>query len=174
MNTYEEQIEQLIYLAEDAIDENDYEYAKRLLMSAVYDEPGYYKLHYTLAWMYHYHHVNEELAERHYLVTIHFEPGFFEAYRELTDLYFKRSKWEALERLMEKADAASDIPKDYVNETYGRMEERKGNFKEAIRYYKKAQSYCMYNDYLKELKQTVRRVKFKRVRTRRWWVFKAI
>ena len=88
MKTYDEQIEQLIYLAEDAIDDGDYEYAKRLLMSAVYDEPGYFRLHYTLAWMYHYYQVNEDLAERHYLATVHFEPDFFAAVVEYSPACF--------------------------------------------------------------------------------------
>ena len=164
MNTYDEQIEQLIYLAEDAIYDCDYEYAKRLLMSAVYDEPGYFRLHYTLAWMYHYHQINEELAERHYQATVYFEPGFFNAYRELTELYLKRRKFEALEKLMDKAIACPEIPKDYVFETLGKIEERRGDFKAAILHYKRAQIHCMNNDYLRELKQTVRRVKFKQLK----------
>lgn len=166
MKVIDEQLEHLIYLAEDAIYECDYEHAKKLLISAVYDEPGYYKLHYTLAWMYHYHQVNENLAERHYQATIHFEPGFLDAYRELSALYFKRKKYNELQILMDRASISSDIPKEFVYETRGSIQERMGNYKNAIFNYKKALMYYMDNDDLHETRKTIKRVKWKRFKSR--------
>ncbi len=166
MKLYDEQIEQLIYLAEDSIFEGDYENAKRMLMSAIYDEPGHHKLHYTLAWMYHYYQINEPLAERHYLATVHFDPSYFNAYRELTGLYFRKRKYPELQNLMEGAMSCEDIPREFVYETLGRVDERRGHFKGALANYKKALMYYMDNDDLSETRKTIKRVRWKRLRSR--------
>ncbi len=82
----DESIEYLISLAEDAVFDADYNQASRLLYNALYDEPGYAKLHYTLAWMYHYYQFNEEKAIRHYELSLYFDPTGDYAYRQLVEL----------------------------------------------------------------------------------------
>lgn len=162
MKTHDESLDQLITIAEDAIYDSNYQQARRLLESGLMDEPGYPKLHYTMGWMYHYHLENEVLAERHYLLAIHFDPEYFDAYDELKEFYLSKKKYEALERLMHKAKGVDDIDLDFVYETLGLIAEKRSRFAEAIHHYRKAMMHCIDNYDAKELRQHVRRVRFKK------------
>ncbi len=162
MKLYDESIEQLIILAEDAVFDGNYTQAKNLLDSGLMDEPGYPKLHYTLAWMYHYYQINLALAERHYLLTIYFDKAYFDAYEELTSLYLEERKYKRLVDLMEKAGNVKRMDQEFVLTTLGQLAERQGRFGDAIHFYKKAMMHCMDNYNAKELKQHVKRTRFKR------------
>ncbi len=70
MKEVEESIDILVDLAVDAVLTADYHTAKRLLDAGLYEEPGYARIHGTLAWMYHYFRTNTDMAELHYLWAI--------------------------------------------------------------------------------------------------------
>ena len=153
MKTFDKLLEELIKIAEQEIYAGNYNQANQLLESGLMDEPGYAKLHYTLGWMNHFHTDNKALAERHYQLTIHFDPEFKDAYEYLSDLYYDHKKLVGLKLLMAKAEKVSEIEKDFVYSILGKVAEAEGNYSEALRYYKKALIHCMDNDDSKELKQ---------------------
>ncbi|UII21277.1 tetratricopeptide repeat protein [Fulvivirga ligni] len=169
MNIYEQYIEDLIPFAEDAIYEGDYHLAHKLLMSGLTEEPGYPKLHYTMGWMHHYYQTNEALAERHYLLALHFNPNYIEVYEDLVELYWSKRKYQALSDLMVKAEKCDDIDKDYVFGVLGKVAETQGEYRKAIGYYRKALMNSVDNHVTKELKQNIKRTRLKRFKNNWRW-----
>lgn len=170
MKPFNQSIEELIKIAEQEIYAGNFHQAIKLLENGLLDEPGYAKLHYTLAWMNHYHLDNKMLAERHYQLTIFFDPEFKDAYEYLSALYYDNKKLKGLKILMAKADEVSEIEKDFVYSMLGKVAEAEAKFSDALYYYKKALIHCMDNDDSKALKLNIKRTKFKRLRKslRKW------
>lgn len=162
---YDESIEQIIVLAEDAMYNGEDRYAGKLLESGLLEEPGYPKLHYTMGWMYHYHRDHVALAERHYLLALHFDAGYSDAYEGLAQLYLKHRKFALLHRIMTKAARQENINKEFVFQVLGQAAEARGQFAKAISYYKKALMYCFDNGGTKDLRQNIKRSRLKRIKT---------
>lgn len=165
MKPYDEGIELVISLAEDEVYEGNYERARSMLDGLLYEEPGYPKIHETLAWMYHFYKNNEELATRHYELVIYFDPENEDAYDSLTDLLISKKKFDKVDELMDRALKSEKIEKSFIYENKGKIRERNGQFKEAIAFYRKALLSCMNNDDMKDYRQNIRRCRFKQLRT---------
>lgn len=164
MKMYDEGLEQLIQIAEDAIFDNDYIKGRSLLENGLLEEPGYPKLHYTLGWFYHYYHENPVLARRHYELAIYFDQDYQAAYEELVDLCKSQKQFECIDQYMAKARASTKIGLDYIYETLGRVAETTDQLREAQKFYRLAILNSMDNNQTTELKKTLRRCRFKRIR----------
>ncbi len=70
---------------------------------------------------------------------------------------------------MLKAENAGHLDKDFIFETLGHLAEKQGNFGLAIRNYRKALMHSMDNNASKELKQNIKRTKFKKFKTNWRW-----
>lgn len=162
MKLFDQSLEELIKIAEETIYSGNCQQAIKLLESGLLDEPGYPKLHFTIAWMYHHYIEDKALAEQHYQLAIHFDSEYKEAYKYLAELYFDNKKLGGLQWLMSKAEKAEEVEKDFVYAMLGKVAEVEGEFAEALRYYRKALIFCIDNDYSKELRQNIKRTKFKR------------
>lgn len=165
----DESIEYVITLAEDAVYDGDYNQASRLLHNALCDEPGYAKLHYTLAWMYHYYQFNEPKAVRHYELTLYFDPTCDHAFRQLVELLMDKKRYEAVKAQLTKAEKECHIEKDFIYEELGHLAEKQGDYRAAIGYYRKALMHSMDNSASKELKQNIKRTRFKKFKTDWRW-----
>ena len=170
MKIVDQTIEQLIDIAIDAIYEGEYVKARGLIDSALCDEPGYPKLHSTLAWMYHYHQENHELSERHYLLAIHFDPDYEYAWNGLMELLLTQKRYAFLQSKLLIARKNAQLDQEYILRTMGKIAERQGKFPEAIKYYREALMESTDNDDSAELKKDVKRIRMKRFKTifRKW------
>jgi Tfp pilus assembly protein PilF len=170
MKLHDESIEQLIRIAEDCIMDGNCEQGKRLLESALYDEPGYPKLHFTLGWMYQYYQENRSMAIRYYELAIHFDNEYEDAYRNLSYLYFSERMYPQANELLSKALCVNEMDKSFVYDRLGYIAEKQGNFPQAIKYYRHALEVCMDNEDMVELKKNIKRTRFKRFKKRikRW------
>jgi tetratricopeptide (TPR) repeat protein len=164
MKLFDQSLEELIHIAEQSVYEGNHQQAIKLLESGLEDEPGYPKLHYTLAWMYHHYIQNKAMAERHYQLAIYFDASYQEAYEDLADLYYYNKKLRGLKTLMNQARKTPELKQDFVNIMLGKMSEVEGNYRAALRYYRKALLVCMDNDVQLELRQNIKRAKFKRLK----------
>lgn len=163
-------MEQLITIAEDAVYDGEYRQAKSLYESGLMDEPGYPKLHASLAWMYHYHQENFELAERHYLLSIHFDPSYEYPLNGLIDLMMTQKRYAFLKSKLLIAQKNQELDQEHILRTLGKIAERQGEFIEAIKYYRMAMMESTDNDDSAELKKDVKRIRMKRFKTilKRW------
>lgn len=167
MNLYEEYIENVIQLAEDASRDNRLDEAKRLLESALMEEPGYAKVHAKLGDLYHYDFENMELAERHYLLAIRFYPAYQEVYSELVSMYMDHKKYKGIQRLMEQAKGQPGVDQAFVHEKLGLCAEAQGEYRKAIDHYKKGLFESLDNRDTAELKKHIKRNRYKRLRIRK-------
>lgn len=161
---YQESIEQIINWAEDALYDGDLVYARKLLYSALEDEPGYARLHFTIGWMYHYYYQNYNQAEHYYKWAIHFDSRYADAFVELNRLYNKLGWYGKVITLMKKAAEIESIDQEYINCNLAIALERKGHFQEALRYYRKALMCSLDVDSSKELRQHIKRAKLKKLK----------
>ena len=166
MKIYDRHIESLIELAENEILSGNYAKANDLLTAGLFDEPGYPKLHYTVAWMNHYHIEDLPKAERHYNLTILFDPEFEDAYEYLVNLYFKEKEFEKLAFLLARAQKVENLDQCFVQRARGKMFEMQNAYSEAIKSYRRAIMHCMDNDDISELRKNVKRARFKKFKSR--------
>ena len=183
MNMYDEYIENVIQLVDDALHESRIEEAKRLLEGALMEEPGYAKLHAKLGDLYNYETENLAMAENHYHLAIRFYPKYQEVYRDLADMYLDHRKFDGLKKLMTKAldvegidhglkklmTKALDvegIDQAFVYEKLGQAAEAQGQYKEAIEFYRKGLFASLDNTDASELKKHIKRNKYKRLKLR--------
>lgn len=165
MKIYDEGLELLIQIAEDAIYENDYQKGRKLLEGGLFEEPGYPKLHYTLGWFYHEYQESPILAKRHYELAIYFDPDYVEAYQGLIELCNEEKNFECINHYLKQAKKSKKISPDFVFEEEGRVAEESGDLKEALRCYRLAILNSMDNHQIAELRKTMKRCRFKRLRT---------
>lgn len=164
MKLFDPSLENLINIAEDSIYAGNYQLATDLLTSGLMDEPAYAKLHYTMGWMNHYYVDNKRKAISNYEWTIHFEPEYINAYRNLVEIYEADKKLDPLRSLMRKAENTRNLDKDFIYSVLGKVSEMEGDFKNAIVYYKKALAACVDNEDADELKKHIKRAKVKRMK----------
>ncbi len=161
MDIYEAYIENVILLAEEAMDDGHYQEARRLLDSGLAQEPGYAKLHAKMGELYHCHMNNLERAERHYQLAIRFDPKYKEAYEYLIQLYREHKKDKGIFYWMSKAQQVEELNKAFVFGNLGRVAEREKTYKKAIRLFKKALMESQNNYETDELKDHIKRIKYK-------------
>ena len=166
MNMYDEYIENVIQLVDDALRESRIEEAKRLLEGALMEEPGYAKLHAKLGDLYYYETENLAMAENHYHLAIRFYPKYQEVYRDLADMYLDHRKFDGLKKLMTKALDVEGIDQAFVYEKLGQAAEAQGQYKEAIEFYRKGLFASLDNTDASELKKHIKRNKYKRLKLR--------
>ncbi|WP_170827387.1 hypothetical protein [Roseivirga sp. 4D4] len=161
MDIYETYIENVIQLADEAMNDGNYEEAKSLLESGLMEEPGYAKLHMKMGDFYQYHLKNPGLSEMHYQLAIKFNPTLEDAYEELIELYNEHKKYAGLRYWMLKAEKVEGLNKAFVYTQLGLLSEREGGFQKAIEYFKKALLDAMDNYDTDELKKHIKRNKYK-------------
>lgn len=166
MSTYESHMEYLIQLARDAMYDDRFDEALNLLESGLLEEPGYPKLHAVMGDLYSLHLDNPELAERHYLLTIKFDPKYWEAYVDLADLYQEHQKYEGIKKIMHQATQVKELDKAEAFERIGIAEERQGRYTEAIDFFKRSLLESVDNDSTQELKKHIKRNRYKRFKQR--------
>lgn len=167
MNTRNEQLEYLIHLAEEEVYDGNYEKGRELLFTGLLEEPGYARLHERMAWIFEAYQENDDLAVRHYELSIYFDAENANAYYALVDLYWEKRDVEQLRRLLIKAKAVEKINKDYVYAWLGTIAERENAWSTAIQYYREAMMHAIDNGTTNTLRQNIRRCRFKRLRGRR-------
>ena len=170
MKTLNENLEYVIKLAEDAVYDGEYRQAENLLYSALMDEPGYAKLHYTIAWMNNFYKFNEREAEHYYLWALHFDPDYEDAFMDLVDMYLDKRQYAKLKKLMLKAEKASNPDIEFINKMLGKVAEAEKDFNTALKYYRKALMSSIDVGNSAELKQNIKRIRFKQFKTKfkRW------
>ena len=159
---YVEYIENLLEEADRAIEVREYHMAERLLKGALYDEPGYAKLHNHLGWLYQYHIVNQDQAELHFKYAIRFDPKFDAPYIHLSNLYIDSRRYSDLRNVMETALQYEGVNKSLIYENYAKTYEASGEFSKAIKYYKMAFYETIDSYDADEMKASIKRCKYKR------------
>ena len=167
MDIYEEYIESIIQMADQAIDNGQDDEAKRWFERGLCEEPGSAKLHFRMACLLQYGLDDKAGAEQHYLLAIKFKPDYRNAYDNLAQLYLDNEKYPGLEKLMLKAIKVEGFNKTFAYENLGKAVEAQGQFKKAIALYRKGMMQALDNYDVDDLKDHIKRNKYKRLK-KRW------
>lgn len=165
MDIYEECIENVIQLAEEAMDDCNYKQAIDLLESGLAEEPGYPKLHATIGRLYHYDLENLAMAEMHYHFALRFKPAYQAVYEDLAWLYIKHKKYMGLKHWMGKAKQVKGVNKGMVYENLGKVAEAEGNYEKALKLFKKGLLKTLNDCDTSRLKKHIKRNKYKKTET---------
>ncbi|WP_421871711.1 hypothetical protein [Marinoscillum sp.] len=170
MKIVDQSLEDLINIAEDAVFDGNYQQAYDLLQSGLYEEPGYPKLHYTLAWFFNYYSVNKLRAERHYMLTIKFDPEYEDAYGDLVDIHINAKRYQYAKNILIKALTVESLDQVMLRKKLGVVYEKLGDYINAMKEYRIAMMESTDNDDSAELKKDVKRIRMKRFKTifRKW------
>ncbi|OEK03991.1 tetratricopeptide repeat protein [Roseivirga misakiensis] len=164
MDIYEEYIEGLIQMAEDALYDDKYDEARKWLECGLHEEPGYPRLHIKLGELYHYHIKNCEKAEFQYQLAIKFNPKEQEFYENLVQLYYEENKYQGIRIWLNKAIPYENINRVFIYGNLGQVAEAETNYNMAITFYKKARLASLNNYVTDELKGHIKRNKYKRLK----------
>lgn len=167
MDIYEEYIESIIQMADQAIDNGQDDEAKRWFERGLCEEPGSAKLHFRMACLLQYGLDDKAGAEQHYLLAIKFKPDYRSAYVNLAQLYLDNEKYVGLENLMQKAMKVEGFNKTFVYENLGKVAEAEGQFSKAIAWYRKGMMQALDIFDVDDLKDHIKRNKYKRLK-KRW------
>jgi len=161
MGLRNEELEYLINLAEEEIFDGNLEKGQNLLMTGLADEPGYARLHYAMAWLFHEYKEHVDLAIRHYELVLHFDVAYRQAYFALVPLCWEKQDFEKLKQLLRLAEQQV-IDNDFVFEQLGKVAEKEDQLKLASGHYRKALMHSISNDRTRSLKGDLRRCNYKR------------
>ena len=161
---YIEYIERLIDEASKSIEEREYNTAKDLMNQGLYEEPDYAKLHNNLGWLYQYCIKDKKQAELHLSYAIKFDPKFEASYINLADLYLEHKEYVQLREVMQKVLDQDGSNKAICYENIGKAYEGTCEFSKAIKNYKMAMYETIDSYDADELKQAIKRCKYKRIK----------
>lgn len=155
-------IEELFLEADKALDDGNLAEGKKLLEEILNEEPSFGKAHNHLGWLYKTKFQDFKTAETHYKLAIKFDPNYSATYLNYAYLLRDSGRLDELEQLLNKALGIEAPNKCAIYDEFGSLYELKGQYKQAINYYKKAIQYCLNDKVMDDLKSHIKRCRKKR------------
>jgi tetratricopeptide (TPR) repeat protein len=171
MNSIRE-IEDLFLEADKAFDEGNHTEGKKLLEQILHEEPVFGRAHNHLGWLYKNRYQDNRLAEKHFLLAIKFEPEYTPTYINYAYLLRDEHRLDELEILLNTALKVKGINRCTVYDEFGSLYELRGDYKQAIVFYKKAISLCLNDKLISDLSNHIKRCKKKKGLLYRFRIFK--
>ena len=157
-----QQIEQLMWDADRAIDQQLYLEGKGYLEDALAVEPTYGRAHNDLGWLYMYHLVDAERAEMHLRLAMKYASNYKAPFIHMAHLLFDQDRLDECKSVLDSARHVPGVSKSFLYNEYGRLSEVQGNYRMAIEFYKNAIRWSV-NDYeITTAKENIKRCKNKR------------
>lgn len=154
-------VEELFLEADRALDEGNLAEGKRLLEDILREEPSFGKAHNHMGWLYKNRFSDFATAERHYKLALKFDPSFPHTYLNYAYLLRDTGRLDELESILNKALVLDSINKSMVYDEYGSLYELRGEYRKAIKFYRKAIALSLNDKNISELKAHVKRCKEK-------------
>ena len=157
--------EQYVLDAEKAFAQELYLEGKAYLEHALAEEPAFAKAHNHLGWLYLYHMVDYEKAERHLKLALKYAKQYSAPYFHMLDLLYETERLEEHEKLIAVAMNVPGVRKSFLYNEIGRNREVTGKVTEAIKNYRLAIRWSMETKEIEVIKENIRRARSKR------WLF---
>lgn len=154
-------IEELFIRADKAIDKGNIAEGKKMLEMLIQEEPSFGRAHNHLGWIYKTKYNDFEQAEKHYNLAIKFESKYPHSYINYAVLLREMHRFEEARQILKKTLSVPGINKTAVFDEYGSLYELEGKYNLAIKNYKKAISFCLVDSVMEDLKNSIRRCKYK-------------
>ncbi len=154
-------IEELYLEGENAIKNGNMVEAKQFYETILLDDPQCYYAHNSLGWIYKSLFDDCQKAENHYRAAIKFGPNYPHAYYNLFHIMTEMERFEELSAYLKTCLHIAILDKTVIYNRLGIIEEFKGEFMNAIDYYKKAIKICLNDEKIEDLKKNIIRCKYK-------------
>lgn len=154
-------IEELFLEADRALDEGNLAEGKKLLEEILTEEPSFGKAHNHLGWLYKTKYQDYKMAEKHFKLALKFDPEYPAAYINYAYLLRDLVRLDELEVLLNKAIKVEATNKCAVHDEFGSLNELRGNYRAAIRCYKKAITLSLNDKVIEDLRNHIKRCRKK-------------
>lgn len=157
-----EVLEQYVLDAEKAFEDQDYLRGRDILIDALAEEPTYGKAHNHLGWLYLYHFHDFNKAEDHLKLALKYAPFYSAPYKHMTGLLFDSKRFDEHIELLEKAKTIPAISNAFIYDELGKNAEVHGDYRQAIKLYKRGIKWSMDTQEITVLKDSIRRCRDKK------------
>jgi tetratricopeptide (TPR) repeat protein len=151
------ELEEKFHEADKMINDGRISDAAHVLEGILAEAPDFGKAHNHLGWLYETKFKNFNKAEEHYKYALKFSPDYPAAYYNYAYLLSTLRKYDVLEKLLDDAIKISGINHATLYNEYGLMNEAKGSYKEAIKFYKLYIQNCYDNKSLEAAADSIKR-----------------
>lgn len=166
------EIEEMFLEADKAFDNGEHTEGKKMLEQILREEPSFGRAHNHLGWLYKNRYQDNGKAEKHYLLAIKFEPEYTPTYINYAYLLRDEDRLDELETLLNNALKIKGMNKCNVFDEFGSLYELRGDYKNAIGYYKKAITYCLNDKIVTDLQNHIKRCRKKASLFSKWGFFR--
>jgi tetratricopeptide (TPR) repeat protein len=155
--TMNHQTEALYLEAEADIRNSNFHEAFNKYEEILYEEPDYAPAHNSLGWIYKTQFENFQKAEVHFKAAIAADPLYPHPYFHYATILVDLERFEELKEFLDRCLGIRTIDKSWVYFRFGMIAELRGQFAEAISWYKKALLQTMNNDKVKDYQADIDR-----------------
>lgn len=154
MNT---RTEELYLEAEADIRNSNFHEAFRKYEEILYEEPDYAPAHNSLGWIYKTQFENYQKAEVHFKAAIAADSLYPHPYFHMASILVDLERFEELGEFLDRCLGIRTIDKSWVYYRYGMVSELRGQYADAMEWYRKAMLQTMSNDKLKDYQADMER-----------------
>lgn len=158
MNT---RTEELYLEAEANIRSSNFHEAFRKYEEILYEEPDYAPAHNSLGWIYKTQFENFQKAEVHFKAAIASDPLYPHPYFHMASILVELERFEELREFLDRCLGIRTLDKSWVYFRYGMVAELRGQFSEAMDWYRKALLQTMNNDKVRDYQTDIERCQTK-------------
>jgi len=154
-------LEELFFLADQDIKNGLYEAAIKKLEELIVEDPNFGKAYNHLGWMYETKFRDLVKAEEYYAKALEKSPTYPAIYSNYSVLLSTLGKHEKLEMVLNQGLSVPGVDKGNMFNEFGIMHEQKGNFEQAIHFYKECGKATLAKDALDRAVASIERCKTK-------------
>lgn len=151
------QTEALYLEAEADIRNSNFHEAFNKYEEILYEEPDYAPAHNSLGWIYKTQFENFQKAEVHFKAAIAADPLYPHPYFHYATILVDLERFEELKEFLDRCLGIRTIDKSWVFFRFGMVAELRGQFGDAISWYKKALLQTMNNEKVKDYQADIDR-----------------
>ncbi len=154
-------LEEIFYQADLDIQDGRYEAAVRKLEEILVEDPNFGKAYNHLGWLQETKFKNLSKAEEYYRKCFEKTPNYPAIYSNYSILLSTIGKHDQLELVLQQGLTVPGVDKANIYNEYGIMHENKGNFEQAMHFYKECGKATMSKETLDRAIGSIERCKTK-------------
>lgn len=154
-------VEELFLEADRAFEEGNLAEGKRMLEDILREEPSFGKAHNHMGWLYKTKYQDYKTADKHFRLALKFDPEYAPTYINYAYMLRDLGRLSELEDLLNKAMQVEGVNRCTVYDEFGSLYELKGDYRKAIRFYKKAIASSLNDKVITDLRAHVKRCRKK-------------
>lgn len=158
---YQAKLEELFHLADADIKDGYFEAAVKKLEDILVEDPAFGKAYNHLGWLYETKFRELDRAEEYYQKALERAPHYPAIYSNYSVLLSTLGKFDKLEMVLQQGLVTPGVDKATMYNEFAIMNEQKGNFEQAIHFYKECGKATLVKDTLDRAMTSIERCRSK-------------